>query len=103
MKKILILVLLILNTLQAAVTTLTSGTSVNASVNYNEEKHYKITVPAGKKLKSVLNDLVKDADVYVRIGSLPTGSEYDCRSANGGITTDQCSITLSNCGCVFTD
>jgi len=101
MKKILIF-LLLLNILKAAIITLPSQNNVvTGSVNTDEEKRYKITVPAGKTLKSTITNLEDDADVYVRIGSVPTGSEYNCRSANSGTNDDGCSIDVNNDSEVF--
>jgi len=101
-KTIISIFLLLLNMLHAAVITLPSKNNViTDSVSNNEEKRYKITIPAGKKLKSAITNLNDDADVYVRIGAVPTGSEYNCRSANSGTNDDECSIVLNNSSEVF--
>ena len=101
MKKM-IMSLFLVNMLHAAVIPLPLENNViTDSVSNNEEKQYKITVPAGKTLKSAITNLEDDADVYVRIGAVPTGSEYDCRSANSGTNDDGCSIDVNNASDVF--
>jgi len=101
MKKIPIFLLLV-NMLQATVTTLPSeNNTITDSVNSNELKEYQIAIQAGKTLRSAITDLEDDADVYVRIGALPTATEYDCRSINSGTNDDDCSVTVNSDSDVF--
>jgi len=45
-----------------------------------------------------LYSLSADADLYVRRGSKPTTSTYDCRSWNSGTTNEQCSSSTPSSG-----
>jgi len=83
-------------TLKATVQSLDSENKldVSDSVNQGETKFYTVPALEGQTLKSLLSNLNDDADLYIRIGEKPTGSEYDCKSTNGGSTADSCSVTL---------
>ena len=54
---------------------------------------YTMTVPAGaSNLKFAMSGGSGDADLYVRFGSAPTTSTYDCRPYVGG-NTETCNMT----------
>ncbi|MBI3229351.1 MAG: pre-peptidase C-terminal domain-containing protein [Burkholderiales bacterium] len=62
---------------------------------------YTLAVPAGATgLKFVTASGTGDADVYVKFGSAPTTSSYDCRS-NGATTAETCSITTAKAGTYY--
>ncbi|HYH97699.1 trypsin-like serine protease [Hyalangium sp.] len=71
-------------------TTLLSQTSLSGSSG--TWKHYPITVPAGKSSLTVSQfGGSGDADLYVRSGSQPTTSAYNCRPYLSG-NTETCTI-----------
>ena len=64
-------------------------------------KHYAVTVPAGKSLLETDIGLgTGDADLYVRRGSRPTGSSYDCRSAQES-NRESCDIQNPTAGTYY--
>ena len=77
------------------ITSLTSGVPKNGSVAQGETKYYKISAHNGDKIVSLLDHLNDDADIYVRMGSQPTATLFDCKSTHGGTTSDGCDITLN--------
>ncbi len=59
--------------------------------------HYTLDVPAGaSNLKFTTTGGSGDSDLYVRFGSAPELSAYDCRSATG--TSETCTIPLAQAG-----
>ncbi len=59
---------------------------------------YTIVVPAGaSNLRITTNSGSGDADLYVRFGSAPTTSTYNCRS-NGATNTESCLISAPSAG-----
>lgn len=71
---------------------LSNGVSQSVSIAANQEKFYKIQVPAGKSQLqvvmtgpacSVLTCAV-DADLYTKLGAKPTDAVYDCRPFTQG-------------------
>lgn len=76
-------------TTTAPVTSTTSNISVAAS----QWKYYTLAVPAGKTNLTInIAGGSGDADLYVRRGSNPTTSTYDCRPFKTG-STESCSFT----------
>jgi vibriolysin len=71
------------------------GAATGASVNYT------LVVPAGATgLKFVMSGGTGDADMYVKFGSAPTDTVYDCRPyANGNAET--CTITTAQAGTYY--
>jgi peptidoglycan/xylan/chitin deacetylase (PgdA/CDA1 family)/predicted secreted Zn-dependent protease len=78
------------------VTTLTSGTAVSGSVIQGGMKYYKIAVTQGKSLKSLLNELSADLDLYVKIGDKPTTDIFDCSSENDETNSETCTLTINS-------
>jgi hypothetical protein len=76
------------------VVTLTSGVSLNAEVAQGKTNYYKLSASNGETVEGLLSNLSADSDIYVKIGSKPTSSSYDCKSTNGGTTEDKCSVLL---------
>ncbi|HNS20344.1 MAG TPA: pre-peptidase C-terminal domain-containing protein [Sedimentisphaerales bacterium] len=79
----------------ASVTTLTNGTPVDGiSGSLGTAKYYKITVPSGQsKLEIQMSGGTGDADLYVRLGELPTTTTYDYRPY---LTGNNESVTVNN-------
>jgi hypothetical protein len=67
------------------------------SVNKDQALDYETPVlPAGKYTVSIAHDPAAptgDADLYVKVGSAPTLSSYDCRPYIGG-SAETCTVTL---------
>lgn len=81
---------------------LTNGVpKTGLSAALNATLSYTMAVPAGATgLKFVTSGGTGDADVYVKFGSAPTTSSYDCRS-NGATNTETCSITTAKAGTYY--
>lgn len=56
-------------------------------------KHYSPITLAGATAKATLTIQSGDADLYVRKGSQPTASTYDCRPYVDGTGTETCTLT----------
>ena len=69
--------------------------NVSDTVVEGETKFYTVSALAGQSINSILDGLSGDGDLYVRVGSKPTRSIYDCKSTNGTMISDSCSIFLS--------
>jgi vibriolysin len=67
-------------------TPLTNGVAVtNLSGSSGNKKYYTLEVPAGQtSLSFVTSGGTGDADLYVRFGSVPNSSTYDCRPYTSG-------------------
>jgi hypothetical protein len=78
-------------------TVLTNNVPVTAlSGALNSERYFKIDVPAGQQLSFKLSGGSGDADMYVRFGSRPTLTAYDCRPyVNGNSETCTVNATLA--------
>ena len=74
-------------------TALTSGaTLTNLSGDQNSQRLYRITVPAGTPMLSVITSGgTGDLDLYVRHGAAPTDQQADCESL-GGANEEDCVI-----------
>ena len=75
--------------------------NISDAVTLRETKIYTVPAVQGQTLEALLDDLNADADLYLRVGAEPTGSEYDCKSSNGGTTADSCSVTLAQDDTVY--
>lgn len=70
-----------------------SATIENISGSANQFTHYYLDVPAGMStLKASISGGTGDADLYVRRGSQPTTSAYDCRPYRYG-NNETCNIS----------
>ncbi|WP_395680935.1 M4 family metallopeptidase [Dokdonella sp.] len=80
-------------------TALTNGVAVTGiSGASGSDKLYTLDVPAGATgLKFVTSGGSGDADLYVKFGSAPTTSTYDCRSWASG-NGETCSIATAQAG-----
>ncbi|MBL8299458.1 MAG: PKD domain-containing protein [Rhodanobacteraceae bacterium] len=67
----------------------------------NATQTFTLAVPAGAtNLKFVLSGGTGDADLYVKFGSAPTLSSYDCRPFQGG-NNETCNITTAQAGTYY--
>jgi vibriolysin len=75
-------------------TPLSNGVPVsNVSGSSGSKKYYTLDVPAGQSnLSFVTSGGTGDADLYVRFGSVPSASAYDCRPYTGG-NAESCPFT----------
>jgi serine protease len=70
-------------------TELTSGQTVNLSGAQASDTHFFIDVPTGQSTLSIVSSGgTGDADIYVKQGSKPTSSNYDCRPYKNGNDED---------------
>jgi serine protease len=80
-------------------TALTNGVAVtNLSGATGAQLQFTLAVPAGAtNLKFVMSGGTGDADLYVKFGSAPTTSSYDCRPYLNG-NAETCSIATAQAG-----
>ena len=72
---------------------------INLSATQGQYLHYTFEVPEGSShLNVLLTAGVGDPDLYVRFGSQPTVSEYDCRPYEDGTTDEVCDFTNPQAG-----
>ncbi|TQD43599.1 hypothetical protein FKV25_10165 [Lysobacter aestuarii] len=77
---------------------LQKGVPVNVSGAQGAETRYTITVPAGaSNLGFTTSGGSGDADLYVRFGSAPTTSTYDCRPYRSG-NAESCTFASPQAG-----
>ena len=66
----------------------------------NSDQYFKIDVPAGRTLTFRLSGGSGDADMYVRFGSRPTTSTYQCRPFLNG-NNETCVINATSAGTYY--
>ncbi|AUD61317.1 alkaline serine protease [Shewanella sp. Pdp11] len=77
---------------------LTNGVPVtNLSGATATEALYKIVVPANCQLNIATSGGTGDVDLYVKAGTVPTTTSYDCRPYKNG-NNESCSITVTQAG-----
>lgn len=77
---------------------LTNGVPVtNLSGATATEALYKIVVPANSQLNIATSGGTGDVDLYVKAGTVPTTTSYDCRPYKNG-NNESCSITVTQAG-----
>ncbi|MBJ6761625.1 pre-peptidase C-terminal domain-containing protein, partial [Myxococcaceae bacterium JPH2] len=82
-------------------TPLTNGVGVSAADSSGNNKFFSLVVPAGQtSLKFVITGGTGDADLYVRFGSAPDASTYDCRPYASG-NEETCTITNIQAGTYY--
>ncbi|GAB3381969.1 M4 family metallopeptidase [Lysobacter fragariae] len=84
------------------VTALSNGVAATGiSGASGSDKYYKLDVPAGATgLKFVTASGTGDADLYVKFGSQPTTTSYDCKS-EGSTTAETCNIATAQAGTYY--
>ncbi len=84
------------------VTALVDGVAVaNISASAGEVKYYKLTVPAGQSsVKFTTSGGTGDLDLYVKLGSQPTTTSYDCKSESSS-NAETCTINSPAAGDYF--
>ena len=82
--------------------TLSNGVPVtNIGGAANSQQSWTLAVPAGaSNLKFVTSGGTGDADLYVKFGSAPTTSSYDCRS-QGSTNAETCNIATAQAGTYY--
>ena len=82
--------------------TLTNGVTVTGIGNSTgNSANYTLAVPAGATgLKFVMSGGTGDADMYVKFGSAPTDSSYDCRPYVSG-NAETCTISTAQAGTYY--
>ncbi|WP_174236075.1 pre-peptidase C-terminal domain-containing protein [Rhodanobacter sp. L36] len=83
-------------------TVLQNGVAVTGlAATTNNAVNYTMVVPSGASaLKFAISGGTGDADLYVKRGSAPTTSSYDCRPYVSG-NTESCSISPSTAGTYY--
>jgi len=67
------------------------------SISQYEKQYFTIDVPDGSELVVKLVDLSADVDLYVTQGlTVPTLRSSYCKSVNGGIKEEECSVSTPN-------
>jgi endonuclease I/PKD repeat protein len=81
---------------------LSNGVAVTElSATKDNALNYTMVVPSGASLLSfVISGGTGDADIYVRFGSAPTTSNYDCRPYIGG-NNETCNISVTQAGTYY--
>lgn len=69
----------------------------NVSGSRSSESFYTIDVPANSQLTITTSGGSGDADLYVKAGSAPTTSSYDCRPYRNG-NNETCSLNVTQAG-----
>jgi C1A family cysteine protease len=82
---------------------LSNGVALNqtmtAPVWQGTTKYYNFDLPSGSSnLVIDLYNLTGDLDLYLRQGSKPTLSSYDCRPYKAGLTSESCSFSSPSSG-----
>ncbi|MGH6825770.1 M4 family metallopeptidase [Methyloceanibacter sp.] len=82
--------------------TLTNGVPVNGISDVAAgERFYKLDVPAAQtSVRFTLSGGTGDADLYTRLGSLPTTSSYTCRPYRTG-NNETCTISAPSAGSYY--
>lgn len=82
--------------------TLSNGVTVsNLSASTGNSVNYTMSVPSGaSNLKFVISGGTGDADMYVKFGSAPTDTSYDCRPYLAG-NSETCSFTTPQVGTYY--
>jgi len=93
MKKLFLLIFSI-HMVFGVVTPLKVGTEVLDSVKYRKMKYYKLEALRGEIINATIDKLSADGDLYLKVGSRPTRSSFDCKSSHGKKVKDSCSIKL---------
>jgi pseudolysin/vibriolysin len=82
-------------------TALKNGTAVTVSGSASQELSYTVAIAAGaKNLVISTSGGSGDADLYVKFGSAPTTSSYDCRPYKTG-NAESCSFTTPKTGTYY--
>lgn len=81
---------------------LTKGTAVTGQqASAGAEVNYTMTVPSGaSNLTFTMSGGTGDADMYVKFGSKPTDSSYDCRPYKSG-NAESCSFATPSAGTYY--
>ena len=81
---------------------LTNGTPVTGlSATTGNSLNYTMAVPSGaSNLKFVMSGGTGDADMYVKFGSAPTDTSYDCRPYTSG-NNETCNIATAQAGTYY--
>ena len=81
---------------------LSNGVTITGlSASQNNSIEYSMEVPTGaSQLSFVISGGSGDADLYVRYGSAPTTSNYDCRPYIGG-NNEVCDVSVAQAGTYY--
>jgi len=83
------------------VSPLTNGMQQYNFIPIGKWKYYRIDNSNYSSAIIELSKLKDDVDLYVKKGSKPTGSNYDCRSNIGGSNSESCAIDLNSSTSIY--
>lgn len=81
--------------------TILSKEGISGEVAKGATKDYKFFAKKGEVVSVKLFDLTADADIRVKVGKKANRHSFDCKSTNGGIKEDICSLTLKEDAWVY--
>jgi len=100
MKKLFLLIFSI-NIAFGVVTPLKVGTEILDSVKYQKIKYYKFEALGGQTIKTTIDHLSADGDLYLKVGSRPTLFSFDCKSNHAKKVKDSCTVKLESDSTVY--
>lgn len=71
---------------------LTISEVITSTILDNDWQYFEIDVPAGVIINIELTNLSEDVDLYVSTDEFPDKFSYQCRSNEGGVEAEKCSI-----------
>ena len=74
---------------------------LNDEVIKGETKDYTLRVKNGDIVTVSIDNLIADADIYIKVGEQPTSKLNDCKSTRGGQQKDECTITINERGILY--
>ena len=74
--------------------TVNIGESKSDILGEKKRKYYIYKSTKSEKVEVSLDRLTEDGNLYLRVGSKPTESQYYCKSTSTGRRAEKCSITL---------
>ncbi len=84
------------------VTQITLSESVTNAVSVGDWAYFEVSsFSQASNPQALVSGMSADIDVYVRYGALPTLSNYDCKSDNGGTNSDACLLSVNGATPVY--
>ena len=74
--------------------TIAMGESKSDILGEKKRKYYLYKSTKSENVEVNLDRLTEDGNLYLRVGSKPTESQYDCQSTSHGRSAEKCAIAL---------